>query len=216
MLGGRSTAVYSTIIAGTMLVAMAAWAATQAGRGTPGKSAITERPAADHSRRMARHRHGVRHAHVRAAADHSRRIARHRHGLKHAYLRRPARQVTERSAPPALPTSPGRESSTAERRFREFISPRLLAANPVEDLRGPRADVSHFSRRTTYPLVDNAQRPIAEASDPSPVVAQEEEKDVDLAADVARAGVQQQTNGTVQPVTDAISEMLPKKIDEVH
>jgi hypothetical protein len=215
MLGGRSTAVYSTIIAGTMLVAMAAWAATQAGRGTPGKSAITVRPTADHSRRMARHRHGVRHAHVRAAADQSRRIARHRHGLKQAHLRRPARQVTERSAPPALPTSPGREPSTAERRFREFISPRPFAANPVEDLRGPRMDVSHFSRRTTYPLVDDSG-PIAEASDPSRVVAQEEEKDVDLAADAAQARVQQQTNGTVQPVTQTISEMSPKKVDDIH
>jgi hypothetical protein len=216
MLGGRSTAVYSTLIAGTMLVAMAAWTATQASRGTPGKSVTAERAAADHPRRMARHRHGVRHAHLRAAADHSRRMARHRHGVKDAHLRRPARQVTGRAAPSALPTLPDREPSTAERRFREFIGPRLLAANPVEDLRGPRVDVSLFSRGTIYPLIDNAQRPIAETSDPPRVAAQEEGKDVDLVADVAPAAVQQQTNGTVQPVTQAISEMSPKKVDEVH
>jgi len=211
MLGGRFTAVYSTIVAGTMIVAMGAWTATQASRGTPGKPATTERPTADHSRRIARHRHGVRHSHLRAA-DHSRRIARHRHGLKRAFLRRPARQVTERSAPSALPTPPDREPSTAERRFREFISARLLAANPVEDLRGPRLEVSHFSRQTAYPVVDTTERPIAEASDPARVNAEEEGKDVDLAL----TGVQQQTNRVAQPVTDAISEMSPKKINEIR
>jgi hypothetical protein len=216
MLSGRLTAAYSTVIAGTMVVAMAAWTATQASRGTPRKPATTERPTADHSRRIARHRHGVRHSHLRAPADHSRRITRHRLGLKRAFLRRPARQVTERSAPSALPTPPDREPSTAERRFREFISPRLLAANPVEDLRRPRVDVSHLSRQTAYPVVDTTQRAIAEASDPARVTAQEDGKEVDLATDLARAGVQEQTNRAAQPVTDAISEMSPKKVNEIR
>ena len=50
------------------------------------------------------------------------------------------------------------------------------------------------------------------ASDPARVNAEEEGKDVDLAL----TGVQQQTNRVAQPVTDAISEMSPKKINEIR
>jgi len=70
--------------------------------------------------------------------------------------------VQETSTPHVQDTSP------AARRFSEFVSPRLLAANPVEELHKPRMNVSEFSRQTAYPVADRVeQEPTVAALDPA-------------------------------------------------
>jgi hypothetical protein len=206
MPGDRLTAVYGTVLAGTaMITAMTAFATAGASRGTPANSAISEHPAADHSRRMARHSQSVR----RSTAKWSPRIARHRHNFQQAHFHKPIRQLTERSGASALSTPRAREDASTERVFREFISPRLLAGNLLEDLRAPKMDASHLSRQTIYLLVDSAKHPFAEAGHPARAIAQQEREDVNSAVHLRREGLQA-TSAAIQAATVTSSDPLPK------
>jgi hypothetical protein len=83
------------------------------------------------------------------------------------------------------------ETSPAARRFSEFVSPRLLAANPVEELHKPRMNVSEFSGQTAYPVVDREeQEPTSAAIDPAPA-ASRNTADEPEPAEPARAADQQ-------------------------
>ncbi|HXN44509.1 MAG TPA: hypothetical protein VN917_09715 [Xanthobacteraceae bacterium] len=82
-------------------------------------------------------------------------------------------------------------TSPAARRFSEFVSPRLLAANPVEELHKPRMNVSEFSDQTAYPLIDRMDRePGGAAIDPARA-ASRNTVDEPEPAEPARAGDQQ-------------------------
>src|SRR5205823_4166216 len=101
-------------------------------------------------------------------ATRTRRIARHRHSLKHTQSAKPARRPAEQFSAPALkhtPESPpaaphvgsAPESSPAARRFSEFVSPRPLAANPVEDLHKP--SVAHAEPAAELSTASLVSRP---------------------------------------------------------
>ena len=150
-----------TIVLGGMLVSSAAHAAQACDQ----RSSRTCKPTAAQSSREAPKATSAQRA---TTASRSRRVARHRHDVRHAQSARPARRTTESSVkPPVAP--PMQETSPATRRFSEFVSPRLLAANPVEELHKPRMNVSEFSGQTAYPVVDRVERePTGAAIDPAP------------------------------------------------
>jgi hypothetical protein len=196
MLGVRFGAV-CTIVLGGMLISSGADAAQTCERGSR-----TCKPAATQSSRESATAASTQRA---ATARRTRRAARHRHGVKQAQTASPARRSVESSVAPAVESSvapavgsPVRESTPATRRFSEFVSPRLLAANPIEDLHKPRMNVSEFSGQTAYPadLVVDRERTGAAVDTPAAVpqhtVAQIE------SAEVARVPNQQvpATGGT--------------------
>ena len=90
----------------------------------------------------------------RAAATQGRRVSRHRHATRHS---RSTKTVQSEEQEPVKASAPARppESSPAERRFSQFVSPRLLAVNPVEELRTPRINLTEFSGQTAYPVADS-------------------------------------------------------------
>lgn len=166
MLGVRLGAV-CTIVLGGMLASSAADAAQACDQRLPRtcKAAATqsnrESPKATSAQRP-------------AATSRSRRVARQRHGTKHAQSAKPARRAVEGAPTPRPAPAPApapsvvayvQESSPAARRFSEFVSPRLLAANPVEELHKPRMNVSEFSGQTAYPVVDG---PVVDGVDRGP------------------------------------------------
>src|SRR6266478_4148152 len=165
MLGVRFGAV-CTIVLGGMLVSSAAHAAQACDQRFP----RTCKPAAAQNSREAPKATSAPRA---ATAIRSRRVARHRQGVRHAQSARPARRTTESSVrPPIVPHV--QETSPAARRFSEFVSPRLLAANPVEEFRKPRMNVSELSGQTAYPVVDRMERePSAAAIDPARAAARD-------------------------------------------
>jgi hypothetical protein len=146
MLGVRFGAV-CTIVLGGMLVASAAHAAQVCDQ----RSSRTCKSAAAQSNRESPKTTNAPRA---ATATRSRRVARHRHGVKHAQSAKPAAEAAGRPAIASPAPSPAQEVSRAARRFSEFVSPRLLAANPVEELHKPRMNLSQFSSQTAYPLLD--------------------------------------------------------------
>jgi hypothetical protein len=79
-----------------------------------------------------------------------RRKWRHRHATRHTRSSRTAPAEENRAKDSPQPKSP--ETSPAARRFSEFVSPRLLAVNPIEDLHKPRINVTEFSGETAYPV----------------------------------------------------------------
>jgi hypothetical protein len=144
MLGVRFGAA-CTIVLGGMLISSAADAAQTCERGSR-----TCKPAATQSSRESAAATSMQRA---ATARRTRRAARHRHGVKQAQTAKPAPRSADSSVAPAV-VSPVRESTPATRRFSGFVSPRLLAANPIEDLHKPRMNVSEFSGETAYPTAD--------------------------------------------------------------
>src|SRR5205823_8897167 len=80
-----------------------------------------------------------------------RRKWRHRHAARHARSNKTVR-AAEESPVKDPPQSKSPETSPAARRFSEFVSPRLLAVNPIEDLHKPRINLTEFSGETAYPV----------------------------------------------------------------
>ncbi|TMJ30076.1 MAG: hypothetical protein E6G88_08770 [Alphaproteobacteria bacterium] len=182
MLGVRFGAV-CTIVLGGMLVSSAAHAAQACDQRFP----RTCKPAAAQNSREAPKATSAQRA---ATTIRSRRVARHRQGVRHAQSARPARRTTESSVrPPIVPHV--EETSPAARRFSEFVSPRLLAANPVEEFHKPRMNVSELSGQTAYPVVDRMERePSAAAIDPARAAARDTFDELEP-AEPARAANQQ-------------------------
>jgi hypothetical protein len=172
-----------TIVLGGMLVSSAAHAAQACDQ----RFSRTCKPTAAQSSREAPKATGAQRA---ATASHSRRVARHRHDVRHAQSARRARRTAESSVrPPIVPHM--QESSPAARRFSEFVSPQLLAANPVEELHKPRMNVSEFSGQTAYPVVDRVeQEPTGAAIDPAPAASRNTADEL-KPAEPARAADQQ-------------------------
>jgi len=213
MLGVRLGAV-CTIVLGGMLASSAADAAQACDQRLPRtcKAAATqsnrESPKATSAQRP-------------AATSRSRRVARQRHGTKHAQSAKPARRAVEGAPTPRPAPAPApapsvvayvQESSPAARRFSEFVSPRLLAANPVEELHKPRMNVSEFSGQTAYPVVDGPvvdgvdRGPNGPTSEPGHVVSRSAANEVELAqACGKRYGVTANSGTSVTMLTlDAI------------
>ena len=80
-----------------------------------------------------------------------RRKWRHRHAARHTRSNKTVR-AAEESPVKDPPQSKSPETSPAARRFSEFVSPRLLAVNPIEDLHKPRINLTEFSGETAYPV----------------------------------------------------------------
>ncbi len=156
MIGVRFGAV-CTVLVGGMLVSSAAPAVQACDQRFP----RTCKPAAAQTNREAPKATSTQRA---ATASRSRRTARHRPSVRHAQSARPARHAAETSVAPSVVPQ---ESSPAARRFSEFVSPRLLAGNPVEELRKPRMNVSEFSGQTAYPLVDGIDREASGSGGPA-------------------------------------------------
>jgi hypothetical protein len=149
-----------TIVLGGMLVSSAAHAAQACDQ----RFSRTCKPTTAQSNRESPKATSAQRA---TTASRSRRAARHRHDVRHAQSARPARRTTESSIRPLL-VPHVQETSPAARRFSEFVSPRLLAANPVEELHKPRMNVSEFSGQTAYPVADRVeQEPTVAAVDPA-------------------------------------------------
>jgi hypothetical protein len=124
-----------------------------------------------------------------ATRTRTRRATRQRHSFKHAQSAKPTRQEAEQPKPaartpenppaparvvaaPENPPAPARvvaapEVSPAARRFSEFVSPRPLAANPVEELHKPRMNVTELSAQTTYPVAEAIEREPSAAARPA-------------------------------------------------
>jgi len=179
MLRVRLGAVCTILVAGT-LVASAAQACDQ-------RFPRTCKPAAAQSNREAPKATSAQRA---TTASRPRRVARHRHSVRHAQSARPARRTAESSVAPFL-VRHVQATSPAARRFSEFVSPRLLAANPVEELHKPRMNVSEFSDQTAYPLIDRMDRePGGAAIDPAPAASRNTIDELEP-AEPARAADQQ-------------------------
>jgi hypothetical protein len=91
------------------------------------------------------------------------------------------------------------ETSPAARRFSEFVSPRLLAANPVEELHKPRLNVAEFSGETAYPVAD-AIDPASGGTpaDPARAIARDTAAEVQPAEAARPAGQQMQPAAQVE------------------
>jgi hypothetical protein len=163
MLGVRFGAV-CVIVFGGVLVAPAAHAVPACDR----SAARTCKPAAAQASREVPRTTSAQRAATATRSRHAARVTRHRHAMKHAQPAKPARQAPEPAV--ALPEAapPAQEKSPAARRFSEFVSPRLLATNPVEELRKPRMNVSEFSRETAYPVLAAIDRGPSAASRDAP------------------------------------------------
>jgi hypothetical protein len=182
MLGVRFGAVCAIVVGG-MLVASAAHAA----QGCDQRFPRTCKPAAAQSNRESPKATGAQRA---ATAIRSRRTARHRHAVRHAQSAKPARRTEQTPVGPSVVPQP-QETSPAARRFSEFVSPRLLAANPVEELHQPRMNVSEFSAETAYPLADGMGRaPASPVADPTRATSRDATDEVET-AELARAPDQQ-------------------------
>jgi hypothetical protein len=183
MLGVRFGAV-CTIVLGGMLASSAAdaaqacdqrlprtckSAAAQSNRESPKATSVQRSTATNRSRRAARQRHGTRHA---QSARSARRTA------EAAPTRATARAPTRAPAPSIVPYV--QEGSPAARRFSQFVSPRLLAANPVEELHKPRMNVSELSGQTAYPVIDGVERePSGPAIEPAHAASHSAVEEVD-------------------------------------
>jgi hypothetical protein len=154
MLGVRFGAVCVIAFGGVLVASPAADAVQVCDR----SSGRTCKPAAVQTSREAPRATTAQRAATTTRSRHATRVTRHRHAVKHAQPARPARPTTEPVvvAPAAAP--PAQEKSPAARRFSEFVSPRLLATNPVEELHKPRMNVSEFSRETAYPVAAEMDR----------------------------------------------------------
>jgi hypothetical protein len=159
MLGVRFGAV-CVIAFGGALVAPAAHAVQVCDR----TAARTCKPAAAHASRELPRTTSAQRAATTTRSRHAARVTRHRHAVKHAQPAKPARQAPEPAVALPAAASPAQEKSPAARRFGEFVSPRLLATNPVEELRKPRMNVSEFSRETAYPVLAEMDRDPSAAS----------------------------------------------------
>jgi hypothetical protein len=163
MLGVRFSAVCSIVVGG-MLVSSAA----QAVQTCDQRSGRACKPAAAQSTREAPKATSAQRT---ATATRSRRTARHRHVVRHAQPEKPAPRPAESPAAPPVAT-PAQEPSPAARRFTEFVSPRSLAANPVEGLHKPRMNVSELSGQTAYPVVERLDaEPSGAIAEPAPAAA---------------------------------------------
>src|SRR5271169_4187039 len=124
----------------------------------------------------AHHRHGIkRPARSAKSFDRSRRHA-DAHKARHVRM---ARERRPRTAP-AVQASHVPVSASA-RRFREFVNPRSIAENLVDELKRPRPDASDLTTSTTFLTVAaRLQPPIGAAPEDTPFF-QEETSELDLA-----------------------------------
>lgn len=119
-------------------------AATQTSREADSGTAGERRVATTSGRRVSRHRHAVHHPRS-AKTAHSDETA-HSDQTAHSGEKEPVKASVAAHPP---------ETSPAERRFSQFVSPRPLAVNPVEELRTPRINLTEFSGQTAYPVADS-------------------------------------------------------------
>jgi hypothetical protein len=101
--------------------------------------------------------HPARHSHHRSSAartEQPRSIARHRDRAKQAHSHR-RRQHTKEDITSPAPAIADEEPPEVMRRFRALIDSRSpVAANPIEELQGPKPDSSDLAIQPVYPFDD--------------------------------------------------------------
>jgi len=89
-----------------------------------------------------------------------------------------------KTVPRAAPVAQAhQQTSAATRRFREFVNPKPIAANPIDELRKPRADSTELTATILFPSLAaelHTQSPVTAA--PEQVASQDEINEIDLAA----------------------------------
>jgi hypothetical protein len=103
---------------------------------------------------------------------------------RHAHARRSRHVRVARTAPRAAPMAQARQqTSAAARRFREFVNPRPIAANVIDELRKPRADNADLTASILFPSLaaELQTHPVVSAAFQQ-VASQDEINEMDLAA----------------------------------
>ena len=111
---------------------------------------------------------------------------------RHAHARRSRHARVARTAPRAAPTAQTRQQTSASaRRFREFVNPKPIAVNAIDELRKPRPDSADLTASILSPSIAaelQTQPPVSAAF--QQVASQDEINEIDLAATSAPARYQ--------------------------
>jgi hypothetical protein len=100
--------------------------------------------------------------HPRHAAKRAARAAKSSvHDRTHASARKAHHLRTTRAEPRAAPTAQARQMSASARRFREFVNPRSIVVNPVDELKRPQPDGAALAASVAYPAAAEGLTPLA-------------------------------------------------------
>jgi hypothetical protein len=103
-------------------------------------------------------------------------------GRKHASAHKPRHLRIAKAEPHAAPAVQARQMSAATRRFREFVSPRSIVMNPVDDLKRPRPDEAVLATSLTFPTVAGRLQPPVGSALEDAAFSQDDINELDLAA----------------------------------